>query len=96
LINMGKNDYPLKKDDLIVTLLLFKLAKDKVTKGYMQRRSSLCDENNSCPCDKKDDCTDKHAKTDDITETMLDYLAPDFMNFEHRAKKNSKGRSKRC
>ena len=90
LINMGKNDYPLKKDDLIVTLLLFKLAKDKVTKGYMQRRSSLCDENNSCPCDKKDDCTDKHAKTDDITETMLDYLAPDFMNFEFRAKKIAK------
>lgn len=84
LINMGKNDYPLKKDDLIVTLLLFKLAKDKVTKGYMQRRSSLCDENSNCPCEKKSDCTDKHAKSDDITETMLDYLAPDFMNFESR------------
>ena len=90
LINMGKNTYPLEKDKTIVTLLLFELGKDRVKKGYMQRISSLCDENISCPCEKKNDCTDKYAKTDNITETMLDYLAPDFMDFESRAHKITK------
>lgn len=83
LINMGKKTYPLEKGGLIVTLLVFEL--DSCSRGYMQRRNEECQEE-ECPCIKIDKCDsdyNKHRKK----PGELDYLAPDFMDFDYRIDK---------
>ena len=83
LINMGKKDYPLKEGDIIATLLFFEL--DKFSRGYMQRRNDSCKEE-ACPCYKIDECDDGYNKKRDKPKE-LEYLAPDFMDFEDRIDK---------
>jgi len=83
LINMGKKTYPLKKGDLIVTLLFFELD-NNVYRGYMQRVNDSCEEE-TCPCNGKDECDDNYDKSGN-EPGELDYLASDFMDFECRTK----------
>ena len=80
---MGKKTYPLKKGDVIVTLLFFELD-SKVDRGYMQRVNDSCEEK-TCPCNGKDECDDSYEKSSN-EPGELDYLASDFMDFELRAK----------
>lgn len=82
LINMGKENYALKKRDILVTLLLFQLDQE-VTVDYAQRLEKKEAAETKTPMESED----AHAGEKNRLQRALKKLAPDFMNFEERSKR---------
>lgn len=82
LINMGREYYPLKKGEILVTLLFFELD-EEVSIDYAQRHQKKQLAEGKTASDDGEPEVDEKKRL----HNALNKLAPDFMNFEERSKK---------